>query len=704
MNSEMKSKNLAWVLGRVAQLQGSLLDSLQLQSAVPQESSSSTLLLDLYSTCEKLNLPIPETLEGVDQAQLPLVTYQESEGWGVIVDRAASGSWVVEFQQQTTEVSEQKIEYAFVLKVQCDLKKDHDSDVGKTFKQHLKKSLKNYHSVVFEAAIATLFIGLLALATSLFSMQVYDRVIPGRSVDTLTVLAAGVMISIVIELAMKFARSAIMDEVVIGLDGRLSREIFEKLLSIRLDQLPPSVGTLASQIRGYEQVRSFYTATTLFALVDAPLGLIFIFVMAKIGDSSIAAVVIVAVVVSLSLGFLARSKINRFAREGAQFANMKTGLLVEAVEGAETIKSGGGNWKFLSRWIDVNARSIENDAKTRSVSEHLNYGSAALQQISYAALVVAGSWIVMKGEMTMGALIACSILSGRVLTPVMALPGMIVQYAHVKAAMDGLEKLFALKADNDGLEKPLLPQTISGEYVMQNVVYSYPGGNPAIECKKLRIRAGERIAILGPIGSGKSTLLRLMAGLYAPTSGQILLNGLDINHISRPVLTKSIGYLQQDHRLFQGTLRENLLIGLPDPGDERIFEVMQRTGMTRIVAAHSKGLDRPIMEGGKGLSGGQRQLLAFTRLILCQPKVLLLDEPTASMDDEQERQCLHVLAEAASQGSTLLVVTHKPNILQIVDRVIVIVGNQIVMDGPKNAVLATFEKNRPQVTGQVAHA
>lgn len=704
MSSVTAPENLVWLLIKVARHQGVFLDSLQVQSAVPKETDSSTVLLDLYSTCEKLSLPSPVIFDKVDQAMLPLVTHRQGDGWGVILDRGLSGEWVVEFEGGKAEVSEQHIRCSFVLGIQCNPVADSDNLQSTSFKHGLYKALKTYNPTLIEAGVATLFIGLLALGTSLFSMQVYDRVIPGRSEDTLIVLAFGVVLSIIIEMAMKFARSKIMDEVVFGLDSRLSREIFEKLLSIRLDQLPASVGSLASQIRGYEQVRSFYTASTLFALVDVPLGLLFIFVMAKIGDASIATVVVLAVVVSLTLGFLGRSKINKHAKDGAQYANLKTGILVETVEGAETIKSGGGNWKFLSKWIDVNTNSIENDARIRNVSEHLNYGSAALQQLSYAGLVVAGAWVVMEGKMTMGALIACSILSGRVLTPVMAIPGLIVQYAHVKAAIDGLEKLFELKNDNHGLSKPLLPQIITGSYDLQNVVFNYPGGSPAVEIKKLSIRPGERIAILGPIGSGKSTLLRLLAGLYAPTSGQILLNGLDINHISRPVLTKYIGYLQQEHRLFQGTLRENLLIGLPDPGDEVLFEVMRKTGMAKIVAAHSQGLDRPIMEGGKGLSGGQRQLLAFTRLVLCQSKVLLLDEPTASMDEEQERQCLDVIADTSNSGNTVVVVTHKPSVLRVVDRVIVVVGNQIVLDGPKNAVLAALAKQSSQVRGQVAHA
>lgn len=704
MSEVLQQDNLAWLMLRLSQMEGAAQDELKIRASIPEIKDKSKLLSVLYGLCEKLDLPVPICYQELDQAALPLVTYFEEKGWGIVIDRAVSGGWIVEYETESKEELEQKLKCSHLIKVQWTSVEDDFEERQQFFKDRLNRSLRMYNPVVFEACIATLFIGLLALGTSLFSMQVYDRVIPGRSEDTLIVLAVGVGIAIAIELAMKLARTKIMDEVVMGLDARLSRDIFEKLLSIRLDQLPSSVGSLASQIRGYEQIRSFYTASTLFALVDVPLGCLFLFAMVKIGDLTIAGIVFVAVLISLTLGFLARSKINKLAKDGAQYANQKTGILVETVEGAETIKAGGGNWKFIAKWMNINSASIQNDAKSKSVSEHLNYSAAALQQASYACLVVAGALIVMDGKMTMGSLIACSILSGRVLTPVMGIPGLIVQYAHVRAALDGLEKLYQLKVDNDGLKRALHPQVVTGSYQLENVSFKYPGANSAIEVKKLVIRSGERIAILGPIGSGKSTLLRLLAGLYAPTTGQILLNGLDLNHISRLIITKNIGYLQQEHRLFQGTLRENLLIGTPDPGDEIVLDAMKLTGMHKFVSSHPMGLDRPIMEGGKGLSGGQRQLLAFTRLILCKPNVLLLDEPTASMDEEQEIQCLNALKERGKDGKTLIVVTHKPSVLSIVDRVIVVIGNQIVLDGPKNAVLSALNKSNPQPVAQVVNA
>jgi ATP-binding cassette subfamily C protein LapB len=340
----------------------------------------------------------------------------------------------------------------------------------------------------------------------------------------------------------------------------------------------------------------------------------------------------------------------------------------------------------------VNGLTIQSDLKMRGATDSVGYFSATIQQVSYAGLVIAGALVVMQGHMTMGALIASSILSGRILAPIMAIPGLLVQHAHAQAALEGLEKLYHLKTDHHGVNTPLVPSTLKGHFALEDVKFAYADNPPAVVVPKLEIQAGERIAVLGPIGAGKSTLLRLLSGLYHPQAGRVLLDHLDLAHISRQVVSQHVGYLQQDHRLFQGTLRENLLIGMTDPGDEALMDAMKQTGMDKFVASHPKGLDRVISEGGKGLSGGQKQLVAFTRLVLCNPNVLLLDEPTATMDDEQERRCLAVLAQQAQMGKGMVIVTHKPSVLPLVTRLIVMVGHSIVLDGPRDEVLQKLKQ------------
>lgn len=532
-------------------------------------------------------------------------------------------------------------------------------------------------------------------------MQVYDRVIPVRSDYTLIILGVGVLIAILIELGMKFARSHVMDHIIVGLDQRLSREIFQRLLQLRVDQVPASVGSLSAQLRGYEQVRGFYTASTLFTLIDLPLAVVFLAIIMAIASPWLALVPLVFAVLALVLGVSIRRQIMWQAREGAAMSNMKTGLLVEAVEGIETIKAGSGGWKFLSRWINVNQMTIHNDLKMRRATESVGYVSATVQQISYALLVALGAVLVMHGDMTMGALIASSILSGRILAPVMAIPGLLVQHAHAQAALQGIERIYQLKTDHHGTPSPLAPTQIEGHFKLEDVTFAYGDNPPALSIGQWEVKPAERIAILGPIGAGKSTLLRILSGMYTPQAGRVLLDQLDLSHINRQVVCQHIGYLQQDHRLFQGSLRENLLIGMPDPGDEAILHAMKQTGMDRFVASHPRGLARQIAEGGKGLSGGQKQLVAFTRLVLCDPAVWLLDEPTASMDDDQERRCLSVLAQRAQQGKTLVIVTHKPSLLPLVNRMVVMSGNGIVLDGARDQVLNELQARHAKATGQV---
>lgn len=696
-------QQFAWAMQRLAQMQGGSIDMLSLNAITSEFEQPIPAMQILVLICQRMGLNKPKLVKQPDRVHLPMLCHMPDLGWGVVIDRNPLGLWVVVTPQGPQAVEEASLKNSVAI-----LRLGPTVDLGfgfgffiqqdekLTFFSHVQEALHLYRFELIETCIASAFIGFLALATSLFSMQVYDRVIPTRSEYTLVILSLGVLLSILIELAMKYARSHIMDYVIVGLDNRLSREIFNRLLQLRVDQIPSSVGSLAGQMRGYEQVRGFYTASTLFTLIDLPLAVIFLVVIMWVASPWVAVVPFIFGAIALFIGFSIRKKIMGHAKEGAALSNMKTGLLVEAVEGIETIKAGSGGWKFLSRWIGVNGKTIQSDLKMRGTTESVGYLSATVQQISYAALVVAGSLVVMQGHMTMGALIASSILSGRILAPIMAIPGLLVQHAHAQAALEGLEKLYTLKTDHHGTDRPLIPSLIHGHYQLSDIKFAYGDNPPALMVPKLEIQPKERIAILGTIGAGKSTLLRLLSGLYHPQEGRVLLDNLDLAHINRQVVSQYVGYLQQDHRLFQGTLRENLLIGLPDPGDDVLLSAMRRTGMDRFVASHPKGLDRAIMEGGKGLSGGQKQLVAFTRLVLCSPSVMLLDEPTATMDDEQERRCLQVLAQEAQLGKSMVIVTHKPSVLPLVTRIIVIAGNSIVLDGPRDVVLQQLQQSNAQ--------
>ncbi|WP_201510138.1 type I secretion system permease/ATPase [Psychrobacter alimentarius] len=694
--SEMTS-SLVDAIKHLLSQQGYPVDNIRLNDVVkqhseyPKNNQSIREVGGIIAVLEGIGITdMPEILEQPDAAFLPLLAYHPDLGWGVVDSQTPQKNW--NFRQEKRHVHTRADELSLILKIR--LKDDPAKQRKVSFSELLKSDLGNYKGILIEAVIATFLINVLALAVSLFSMQVYDRVIPTRSEYTLIILASGVFLIILFEAFMKFSRSRIMDKVVVGLDQYLSREVFQRLLKVRIDQMPGSVGSMAAQLRGYEQVRSFFTASTLFGLVDLPMTIIFVSLVAFIGSPLVAVVPVIAAVIAIVMGLSARKRIDAIAAEGATASYYKTGLLVEAVEGVETIKAGAGNWKFLSRWLDVMNVTIKNDLDMKHTNDNLTYFTQMLQQVSYVGIVIVGSFVVIQGDMTMGGLIACSILGGRVLAPVMTLPSLLVQYSHAKAAKLNIEALFELEQDNHDVAYPLSPSRISGFYQCDNLVFNYKDNDrAAISINNLTIRPGERIAILGPIGSGKSTLLKVLAGLYAPTKGKVLLDGLDIHQISRETLSECLGYLQQDHRLFQGTLRENLLIGMAAPNDDVLQDALMKTGLINLVSSHSSGLDLPISEGGRGLSGGQKQLVAFTRLLLTKPNVFLLDEPTASMDNRQEQRCLQVLKQALNEGQTFIVSTHKTALLELVDRLIIMDNQRIIMDGPKQVVLDGLRKN-----------
>lgn len=686
---------LATALQTAARQQGRSLDRLRLHGVISRyrdqlvaadETSWPRLLKDvaLAAGIEEIVL-----LAAPDAARLPAVSWLPDLGWVMVRALTPTGDWLLDRQgQPLTHPAAAELVVARLV-----LAAPEPADARRPVLKMFRSAFLTHRRVFIEAALAGVLINLLALATSLYSMQVYDRVIPTQGYATLVVLTLGVVFSMVFEFILKLVRSRLIEHANVDIDSHLSRAIFGRLLDIRLDKLPSSVGSLSAQIRGYEMVRAYLSSGTFYVLVDAPFGLIFVLLIGLIAGFGVALVPLVFLAVSLGLGLYLKNRADLHARQATVAANLKTGLLVEAIEGAETIKAGGGGWSALSRWIDVIDESARHETATRSLNDKGAHFAALLQSGSYAALVAVGAYFTAEGHLTMGALIACSILSSRVLAPMAQLPGLMTQRAMAKAAMDGLEKVYALEMDNHGVERPLMPDRLHGHYQLERVRFAYPDCPQALSVSQLNINPGEKIGVIGPIGSGKSTLLRLLTGMYQASEGRILLDSLNIDQISRSVLSDRIGYLQQEHRLFSGTLRQNLLVGIADPGDVALRNAAAMTGLLATINDHPKGLDLQIAEGGKGLSGGQRQLVALTRLLISQPNIWLLDEPTATMDDQTEQRCLQMLRQAVRPESTFVLVTHKPTLLPMVTRLIVVANHQVLMDGPRDQVIAQLNEN-----------
>jgi ATP-binding cassette subfamily C protein LapB len=693
-------------LVRLAQLQSESLDRLGLREAVEtaQDKFPEDARAQIRCITKQLRLPAArwksELLQDYAPALLCRIDPFFGVEWGLLRGKNAQNQWISEWWDKHSSRWVERADdalpdhHAVALK----LGQPYMASKSPVFRLILDELL-THRRIIRETVLASLIATVLALAISFFSMQVYDRVIPSSAMQTLLVLTLGVLLAILFEWLIKHVRSHLYAELIDQVDQRLARTVYLRFLGVRLDQMPQSVGALASQMRGYETIRGFMTSMTTSLMVDAPFALFFACVIAFIAGP-LALIPTFFLVISILIGLFYRNRLENIAKQLMAAGNLKTGLLVESIEGAETIKSGQGGWRMLARWMRTSNDARESELEMRNISEHSQHLASTFQQVSYVLLVAFGAYLVTGNHISQGALIACSILSSRVLSAVAIIPGQIVQWSHAKASLQSLDRLWKLEDDHHGQSHPIAIESLQGEFRLENVSSFYQGSR-ALLVPNLKIQPGEKIGILGPVGSGKTTLLRVLSGMYKPQEGRVLLDGIDLAHIDKPLLAQHIGYVQQDGRLFSGTLRDNLILGQVDPGDEAILEAARKTGlMQAVITPHPQGLQRVIYEGGTGLSGGQRQLVNLTRAILRKPRIWLLDEPTASMDRNTEAHMTQTLKDTIKPTDTLVLVTHKTEMLDLVDRLIVVFNHQIALDGPKQDVLRQLHSARPEAANK----
>lgn len=550
-----------------------------------------------------------------------------------------------------------------------------------------------YRRYYYEAITLAAIINILTLAGIVFMLTVYDRVLPNQAYVTLWSLAAGVAVAMILEFLSRTARTWVLDSAGKKIDLVLGDTVFNHVLRSRLEFRAQSSGAFANIFKEFEQVRGFVTSASLVAIADLPFAILFVGVTAIVAGP-LFLVPLVAFVIVTAMAVVLQWPLSKLAQEGLRESSVRHGTVIESLEGLDTLKTARAEPRMRARY-DISSEIISRTAIKSSALSGLTLNATVLiQQLGTVVLLVWGVYLVADGEVTSGAIIAAVQLTSRALAPLTNLTSLAMRFQHVRTALASLNRVMSIPVEREPQRQYLSGSHWRGDLELKGAAFGYKADEPpVVRGVNLSIRRGERVAIVGRMGGGKSTLLRLMAGLYRPLKGSLMIDGVDASQVEPADLRSTVLLLPQDSRLFHGTLRENLVLSAPTATDEEILRLSEWTGVKSIAASHPKAFERPVGERGDTLSAGQRQAIALTRVLLARPKVYLLDEPTSSMDQASEAAILQGLRQEIGDA-TLVIVTHKASLLEFVDRLVVIDNGIVVADGPKLEVLKALNDGR----------
>ena len=549
------------------------------------------------------------------------------------------------------------------------------------------KLSKNIYKDVF---LASVLINLFILATPLFTMSVYDRVIPNNSVETLSVFAIGVIIVYLVDMFSKYVRSTFLEVAAKKSDVIISSIIFEKVMDIKMSHFPSSVGSFANNLKEFDTLRSFLTNATLTALIDLPFAILFLSVIYFIGGN-IVIVPMITVLILLIFALLIRKPLQKNIEALQKVSSKKSSILVESLQNIETVKTLGISSHLQWSWEETCGESAKIGLKTRVLSSLIPNITSFFMQLNSVLVVVYGVFLIRDFELTMGGLIAVVILTSRVLAPMGQATGLITNYEDAKSSYKIINDIINLPSDRPTASKFVEHPSFNGEIEFKNVSFSYPDSEMLVlDNISFKIKRGEKVGIIGKIGSGKSTLEKLILRLYEPTSGTILIDGIDINQINPADLRRNVAYVSQDVSLFRGTIKENIMYRASYASDSELKRAARISGVEEFVKRHPLGFDMPIGERGSGVSGGQKQCISIARAFLYDVSIMLFDEPSNAMDQLTESALIHSFKENL-KGKTALIVTQKMTMLDVVNRVIVMNEGKIFLDGAKASVLKTLQ-------------
>jgi ATP-binding cassette, subfamily C, bacterial LapB len=551
--------------------------------------------------------------------------------------------------------------------------------------------VKQFWPNYVHVASAALLINILALAAPLFIMNVYDRVVPNGAVASLIALSIGLLIAVVFDFVLRTVRSRIIDMTGKKLDAVLASNIFEHTLAVKMGKRPGSVGVLANQLRDFDAVKEFFTSGSVVSATDLIFAILFVFILFMIAGPLVW-IPLVILPIMIVLGLIIQRPLDRAMKRLQSESAARHGVLVESLSSIETVRATGAEARMQTAW----ERSVAAAARTGEdvhfwASLALNSANTA-QQLTTLLMVIVGVFLIIDGKLSVGALVAATMLAGRVLAPIAGIAAVITRASQSMTALQAIDKIMALERERPPGRNFVSRSVDHGSIAFDNVTFKYPNGQEnALEKVSFKIAPGERVGIIGRIGSGKTTVGRMLVGFYEPSEGHILVDDVDIRQYDPADLRAGIGFVLQDTDLVLGRLRDNITLGRPSASDEEVLDAARLAGVESFLAGHPLGYDMPIAEGGRSLSGGQKQAIGLARVLIRRPKILFLDEPTAHFDVRSEAEFLDRLKTLAERDMTIIVSTHRMSLLSLVDRLMIFDKGRLVADGPRDAVLAKLQ-------------
>lgn len=645
---------------------------------------------------------LQRSLAEINTALLPAILLLENEEVCVVTrldpDKGLAEVIYPELDDAAVEVSIEQLQaryagHVIYCRPNFKLERKH-AEFGTDRKRHwfwgiIRQNRRLYGDVIVAAVLINLF----AVAMPLFVLNVWDRVLPNAATETLWALAIGLVIVLVASLVLKSLRAWFVDLAASRADIRLSSRIMERVLAMRMQDRPEASGAFAANIQSFESVRSFIGSMTLVALVDFPFVLVFVGIIAWINLLLVIPIVVGAVIV-LGYALISQRNMHKLAEVGMQGSAQRNSTLIESLGNLESVKSFNVQGDVQAKWEESTVFLSRNAAKMRLLSSSVTNGAGFMQHFVGMSIVIVGVYLAIDGQLTRGGLIAAYLLSSRAMAPISQAAGLLAHYHQAAKSMELLETIMERPVEYQESDEKIDRPVIRGDIEFRNVSFAYPGAQQqALTDINLKISAGEHVAILGKNGSGKTTLEKLIMGLYQPTQGSVLIDGIDMRQLDITQLRRNIGYVPQEISLFQGSLKHNIVLTSPNEDTERLLRIVRLTGLDSMIRHHPEGINMPVGERGQQLSGGQRQSVGIARALINEPPLLLLDEPTASLDHTSEEQVKKNLA-IESQDRTLVLVTHRSSLLQLVQRLVVIDRGRIVADGPKETVMEALRQGR----------